>query len=317
MSDAIRMDLYMELKKEAKWITLSHHLKDPQLFLPLLNLGQRRTHLHQLVQACIDQGHKVQVQLAMSAGSYCSQPDNLNALTRRLRLGLNLAHFLCDAGWYESAGTILMDFLHAMEVSVSPDAFGTAHPFRDIEPEFLLLQLRCLSSNQKFKPADALYRRLVCQCLPLIRQAGREKQCSLNPSFVPCFFSEFSAHCFRLSHYELSHQWSIMALKYLEDDGHQNLSAKLTIDILKQASKSCVVKREFEKAKILIEEAVFMAKEVYGEEHCQYADALSQYGFYFLNVDNTAKCMQAYQTALQVTCQSLAKLIHPTPADRW
>lgn len=92
-----------------------------------------------------------------------------------------------------------------------------------------------------------------------------------------------------------------MALKYLEEDKqNSSLSPKLTIDILKQAGKSYVVKREFEKARILIEEAVLMSKEVFGEEHYQYADALTHYGFYWLNVDNITKSMHAYQTALQV-----------------
>ena len=39
------------------------------------------------------------------------------------------------------------------------------------------------------------------------------------------------------------------------------------IDVLRQASKACVVRRQFSKAKILIQEAVLLARETYGEQH--------------------------------------------------
>jgi hypothetical protein len=45
------------------------------------------------------------------------------------------------------------------------------------------------------------------------------------------------------------------------------LSPRIIIDVLRQASKSSVVRRQFSKAEILIHEAVLLAKETYGEQH--------------------------------------------------
>ena len=48
---------------------------------------------------------------------------------------------------------------------------------------------------------------------------------------------------------------------------HNALSPRIMIDVLRQASKACVVRRQFSKAKILIQEAVLLARETYGEQH--------------------------------------------------
>jgi hypothetical protein len=45
------------------------------------------------------------------------------------------------------------------------------------------------------------------------------------------------------------------------------LPHRLVIDVLRQASKSSVVRRQFSKAEILIQEAVLLAREIYGEQH--------------------------------------------------
>lgn len=65
-----------------------------------------------------------------------------------------------------------------------------------------------------------------------------------------------------------------------------NLPARYTIDVLRQAAKSCVVKREFQKAGLLIRQAIYLAREVYDVNHPKYGDVLIDYGFYLLNYDN-------------------------------
>ncbi len=45
---------------------------------------------------------------------------------------------------------------------------------------------------------------------------------------------------------------------------------------------------------------MLLAREVYGENHPKYADALIDLGFYLLNVDCISKSMQAYEKALKV-----------------
>ncbi len=48
---------------------------------------------------------------------------------------------------------------------------------------------------------------------------------------------------------------------------HNGLSPRIIIDVLRQASKASVVRRQFAKAEILIQEAVLLARETYGEHH--------------------------------------------------
>ena len=83
-----------------------------------------------------------------------------------------------------------------------------------------------------------------------------------------------------------------------------NIPPKLTIDVLRQASKSCVVKREFAKAEMLVKQAVCLAKDVYGTNHSKYADCLIDYGFYLLNVDCITASMQVLITQLSLKCNN-------------
>lgn len=67
------------------------------------------------------------------------------------------------------------------------------------------------------------------------------------------------------------------------------------MDVLRQASKSCVVKREFTKAEILIRQAVDLAAEVFGVKHPKYADAQLDHGFFLLNYDSIKQCVEVYE----------------------
>jgi cytochrome c-type biogenesis protein CcmH/NrfG len=51
---------------------------------------------------------------------------------------------------------------------------------------------------------------------------------------------------------------------------------------------------------VLVNEAVLLAREVFGEKHPKYADALIDLGRYLVNRDRTSKSMQAYEKALKV-----------------
>jgi hypothetical protein len=59
-----------------------------------------------------------------------------------------------------------------------------------------------------------------------------------------------------------------------------------------------VAHRQFAKAKILIQEAILLARERYGEHHLKYADCLVNYAYYLCDVDSVAESVQAYRTAL-------------------
>ena len=121
----------------------------------------------------------------------------------------------------------------------------------------------------------------------------------ITPTKFPalaCIYSELSSYHFMKSNYHDAYTWAMDAVKLLSS----NIPPKLTIDVMRQASKSCVVKREFSKAELLVKQAVSLAKSVYGDSHPKYADCLVDYGFYLLNVDCITASMKVYQNALDV-----------------
>ena len=89
-------------------------------------------------------------------------------------------------------------------------------------------------------------------------------------------------------------RWSIAALKELKP----GLPARIMIDVLRQAARSCVVKREFQKAGLLIRQALYLAREVFDVDHPRYCDVLSDYGFYLLNYDSVANSVSVYQVRI-------------------
>lgn len=73
---------------------------------------------------------------------------------------------------------------------------------------------------------------------------------------------------------------------------------RAVVDILRQSAKACVVRREFHKAELLIKEAVYLARDVYGSKGVKYADALLDYGYYLLNRDSVQQAVDVYRVCL-------------------
>ncbi|OPJ78481.1 amyloid protein-binding protein 2 [Patagioenas fasciata monilis] len=109
-------------------------------------------------------------------------------------------------------------------------------------------------------------------------------------------YGELCALLFAKSHYDEAYKWCIEAMKEIT----VGLPVKVVVDVLRQASKACVVKREFKKAEQLIKHAVYLAREHFGAKHPKYSDTLLDYGFYLLNVDNICQSVAIYQTALDI-----------------
>jgi len=86
-------------------------------------------------------------------------------------------------------------------------------------------------------------------------------------------------------------RWSIEALKQLKS----SLPAGVIVDVLRQAAKSCVVKREFQKADLLIKEAIYLAREIFDTDHPKYSDVLIDYGFFLLNFDSISNSVTIYK----------------------
>lgn len=78
------------------------------------------------------------------------------------------------------------------------------------------------------------------------------------------------------------------------------LPASVIVDVLRQLSKTCVIKRQFKKAEVLIRQAMRMANEIYEPSHYKLADVLLDYGYFLLNFDGINHCVKVVTRALDI-----------------
>jgi len=268
-------------------------------FSKLLKIGDKRSRLHKMLQATIDKNKRGPDLLAQAFHQdidmfLSKQPSRShNSLQvsnscKTLQFGFTLGGFFCEAGWYPAATTV-----HRACVNILRRLNETDSGYLFVKVECLTKLLHSLSNYCQFSEAGNIYTELTSYVW--------EKE--LTPVTYPnlaYIYSEFSSYHFLKGDYKEAYKWAIDSIKLLS----QNLPPKLTIDVLRQASKSCVVKREFAKAEILVKQVVALSKSVYGPSHIKYADSLIDLGFYLLNVDCIAKSMQVYQNALDVRRES-------------
>lgn len=112
-------------------------------------------------------------------------------------------------------------------------------------------------------------------------------------------YSAFSGLHYLECDYSAALEWSVKALEQLmrkgKEGGGRKVEPRLEIDILRQCAKACVVKREFHKAELLVKEAVYLARDVYGANSVKYGDALLDFGYYLLNRDSVQQAISVYR----------------------
>jgi len=288
-----------ERNKRKQISLLTDELSHFSTFIKLLKVGDKRSCLHKMLQATVDKKNKVPEMLAQAfyqdmeklLSKLCSPNHNnlkVSNTCKALELGFNLGGFLCEAGWYPAATMV-----HRACVNI-------LRRLNQNEPGYLFVKLECLtkllhslSNYCQFSEAGNIYTELTS----FVWDQGLTTSTYPNLAHI---YSEFSSYHFMKSNYHEAFNWALESIKILTP----NLPPKLTIDVLRQASKSCVVKREFAKAEILVKQAVSLSKTVYGDSHTKYADSLIDYGFYLLNVDCITASMQVYKNALEVRKQS-------------
>ncbi|XP_029169791.1 amyloid protein-binding protein 2 [Nylanderia fulva] len=280
----VRFDLYYQLFKERKLCQLGTELSDLETFSKMLKVTNRRIHLLQIFQAPMYHGIRVGKNLAIDYNVHCLEArENPAAQDKIINLGLRLGGFLSDAGWYPESEEVL---LACKELCIT----------NNHTPEDWCRTLDCC---HKLLHAQAAYCTFVGAAdthqlaIEMIEQL---KKAQYNNSNHAALFAEFSVLFFIRSEYDQAYRWSIEALKHL----NPSLPARVIIDVLRQAAKSCVVKREFQKAGLLIREAVYLAREIFDTDHPKYSDVLIDYGFYLLNYDSIINSVSVYKTALDI-----------------
>jgi len=264
-------------------------------FAKLLRIGDKRSCLHKMLQASLEHERAVPDMLAQA---FYQDTENLlskltspthNNLTvsntcKSLDLGFNLGGFLGEGGWYPAASSV-----HRACVNILRRLNQKETGYLFVKLECLTKLLHSLSNYCLFSEAGNIYTELTS----FIWDNNINQEVYPNLAYI---YSEISSYFFMKSDYGKAFSWALESIKILSP----KLPTKLTIDVLRQASKSCVVKREFAKAEILIKQAVSLSKRVYGDIHNKYADTLIDYGFYLLNVDCIKASMQVYKNALEV-----------------
>lgn len=169
--------------------------------------------------------------------------------------GLRLGTFLYECGWLE-------DSLKVLNVTKSM--------INELDEDYhkLLLQLSCY---QKLLHVQALFccykdasttTNLTLSLIDKIQSLHSNDDSvftvtnGVPDSYLANIYQELSVLHFNRSEYDLSYKWGVKALEFLRS----NTPAKITVDVLRQAAKSCVVKRKFQTANLLINSSVRIAE---------------------------------------------------------
>ncbi len=78
---------------------------------------------------------------------------------------------------------------------------------------------------------------------------------------------------------------------------HEKIPVSTQIQVLRQASKVCVVIRDFARAKFLIYQALARAEQHYGSGYYKLAGVLLDFGFFLLNSDNIESSVSVYEVS--------------------
>ncbi|XP_012259269.2 amyloid protein-binding protein 2 [Athalia rosae] len=281
LPENVLFDLYYQLYKEKRLCLLGVELCQLDTFSRLLKVTSRRIHLLQIFQALMDHDTRVDKELVREYEMRCLG----DPVTHRkvINLGLRLGGFLSDAGWYAKSQKVLL---------ACKKLCTSARP----NPQNWCRTLDCC---HKLLHAQAAYcefrgaaetRELAVEIVEKLKLAG------CDGTNHAALYAEFSVLYFIRSEYDQAYRWSMEALKQLTP----SLPARFIIDVLRQAAKSCVVKREFQKAGLLIRQAVYLAREVFDINHPKYSDVLTDYGFYLLNYDSVINSVSVQKTALEI-----------------
>ncbi|PKU31392.1 hypothetical protein llap_18304 [Limosa lapponica baueri] len=178
-------------------------------------------------------------------------------------------------------------YIAESDAAVKEKAIQIGHHLEDLFYLFLRL-LHVRNGNCKYHLGEETFKLAQSYMDKLAKHGQQANKAAL--------YGELCALLFAKSHYDEAYKWCIEAMKEIT----VGLPVKVVVDVLRQASKACVVKREFKKAEQLIKHAVYLAREHFGAKHPKYSDTLLDYGFYLLNVDNICQSVAIYQTALDI-----------------
>ncbi|XP_011645034.1 amyloid protein-binding protein 2 [Pogonomyrmex barbatus] len=281
---SVRFDLYYQLYKERRLCILGAELSDLETFSKMLKVTNRRLHLLRIFQAPMDHKIRISAHLVINYNIYCFQErENSLSQEKLINLGLRLGGFLSDAGWYSESEQVLL----------TCKQLCLAH---NENPKDWCRTLDCCHKLLHAQAAYCDFEGAAETHQLALEMIEKLKSMQYNNSNHAALYAEFSVLFYIRSEYDEAYKWSLEALRQLKS----SLPAGVIVDVLRQAAKSCVVKREFQKAGLLIKEAVYLAREIFDIDHPKYSDVLIDYGFFLLNYDSISNSVTIYKTALDI-----------------
>ncbi|KAG7279749.1 hypothetical protein CRUP_021365 [Coryphaenoides rupestris] len=276
LPENIQFDVYYKLYQQGRLCQLGGEFCELEVFAKVLRASDKRHLLHHCFQALMDHGVRVASVLASSFSRRCSYiaESDAHVKEKAIQFGFVL-------GWYGDAEKV---FLSCLQLCTLHNE--VLHWYRAVECCVRLLHVR--NDNCKYHLGEETFKLAQSYMDKLAKHGHQANKAAL--------YGELCALLFAKSHYDEAYRWCIEAMKEITP----GLPVKVVVDVLRQASKACVVKREFRKAEQLIKHAVFLAREHFGHKHPKYSDTLLDYGFYLLNVDNICQSVAIYQTALDI-----------------
>uniref|UniRef100_W8B411 Amyloid protein-binding protein 2 n=1 Tax=Ceratitis capitata TaxID=7213 RepID=W8B411_CERCA len=197
--------------------------------------------------------------------------------------GLRLGTFLCEGGWVTDSIQVLQ-CVAAKVCSTPIDVTNIA-----VCLDCLQRLLQAETVICEFKAAKRTFQEIQ----KIIKTYSEDK---IPPSLLTQIYTRFSVLSFARSEYGNSQKWSMFAIRSLKE----SMPERIIVDALRQAARVCVVKRDFSRANLLINQAVSRAKKAFGKRHQKYADVVFDYGYLKLNVDSVHESIAAYKEACSI-----------------
>uniref|UniRef100_A0A4W6C6M3 Amyloid beta precursor protein (cytoplasmic tail) binding protein 2 n=1 Tax=Lates calcarifer TaxID=8187 RepID=A0A4W6C6M3_LATCA len=241
LPENIQFDVYYKLYQQGRLCQLGGEFCELEVFAKVLRASDKRHLLHHCFQALMDHGVKVASVLANSFSRRCSYiaESDAHVKEKAIQFGFVLGGFLSDAGWYGDAEKVFLSCLQLCTLHSE-----VLHCYRAVECCVRLLHVR--NGNCKYHLGEETFKLAQSYMDKLAKHGHQANKAAL--------YGELCALLFAKSHYDEAYRWCIEAMKEITP----GLPVKVVVDVLRQASKACVVKREFRKAEQLIKHAVFL-----------------------------------------------------------
>ncbi|XP_046680169.1 amyloid protein-binding protein 2 isoform X5 [Homalodisca vitripennis] len=284
LPENILFDVYYMFYKENRLCHLGVEFSDLDVFARMLRVTNKRLQLLKSFQTLMDHGTQVAMELS---NSYCIRASKQEMIPQQkitvIDLGISLGGFLSEAGWFFESERVLSMCWSVCEKLQS--CSQNCYTWR-----------KSLECCHKLLHAQAAYSMIESADLTRYQAAGlvEELLAAGETMNLAGLYTEFSLHSFFKSNYDEAFKCSMQAINELTEQ----CSPRVIVETLSQASKACIVKREFVKARVLVTQAVYLARDVYGPSHPKFADTLLDYGFYLLNSDCVKQSVAVYEEAL-------------------